>query len=277
MMARPNRGPGVLHRRAPDPSAQSSSRIAQVPSVLPSSTTTISCGTSWSRSSRWRCSTVEAMHPSSSRAGMTTRELRQRGQRRVGSGGVRHAHAVPESASQSGCASAWRRISSRMSGVRAARGPAPGLRGQRRVEDEPGDVERRGAGRPAATACSAEALPAPALSCAKRQGRARRPPETLTTRGRPRRGRVELALEQRDEVGGVEAVPHLVPPAAEADVPRAAAGAASCGPSKRRCPGRAGRTARPRRAPRSGRSRPGSRRRRRTRGRAARSRAWSTP
>ena len=45
---------------------------SQVPSVLPSSTTTISCGTLCSRSSRCRCSTVEQMQPSSLRAGMTT-------------------------------------------------------------------------------------------------------------------------------------------------------------------------------------------------------------
>src|SRR2546430_3340614 len=50
----------------------SDSSIVQVSSALPSSTTMISCGTSWSRSSTWRCSTVDTMQPSSSRAGITT-------------------------------------------------------------------------------------------------------------------------------------------------------------------------------------------------------------
>src|SRR5208282_3132354 len=49
-----------------------SHKIFQVESVLPSSTTTISCGTFCRLNSKCRCSTVEAMHPSSSRAGMTT-------------------------------------------------------------------------------------------------------------------------------------------------------------------------------------------------------------
>src|SRR6266480_7783331 len=50
----------------------SDSSIVQVSSALPSSTTMISCGTSWSLSSTWRCSTVDTMQPSSSRAGITT-------------------------------------------------------------------------------------------------------------------------------------------------------------------------------------------------------------
>ena len=48
------------------------SRICQVASVLPSSTTTISWAMPCRRSSTWRCSTVEAMQPSSLRAGITT-------------------------------------------------------------------------------------------------------------------------------------------------------------------------------------------------------------
>src|ERR1035437_3564892 len=48
-----------------------SARISQVRSVLPSSTTTISCGIWFSRSSRSRCSTVERIQPSSLRAGIT--------------------------------------------------------------------------------------------------------------------------------------------------------------------------------------------------------------
>ena len=49
-----------------------SSRVCHVPSLLPSSTTTISCGTRLSFSSRCKCSTVAAMQPCSLRAGMTT-------------------------------------------------------------------------------------------------------------------------------------------------------------------------------------------------------------
>lgn len=41
-------------------------------SLESSSTTMISCGTLRRSSSRWRCSTVDAMQPSSSRAGMMT-------------------------------------------------------------------------------------------------------------------------------------------------------------------------------------------------------------
>ena len=47
-------------------------RISHVRSELPSSTGMISCGTCWRRNSRCRCSIVDAMHHSSSRAGMTT-------------------------------------------------------------------------------------------------------------------------------------------------------------------------------------------------------------
>ncbi len=79
----------------------------------------ISCGTSWRRSSRCRCSTVEAMQPSSSRAGMTTVSFseRQRASGRRAAGRPCRINAAAETSSQSGLLSAWPRISSRMSSV----------------------------------------------------------------------------------------------------------------------------------------------------------------
>ena len=62
---------------------QVSCSLSQVESVLPSSTTTISCGTLCKRSSTYRCSTVEAMQPSSSRAGMTMLNIVNGGRSRV--------------------------------------------------------------------------------------------------------------------------------------------------------------------------------------------------
>ena len=71
-------------------------RRDHVRSMLPSSTTTISCGTFRIRSSRWRCSTIELMLPFSSRAGTTT-DRSDRG--RVWAGdeitGLRSAPASP--------------------------------------------------------------------------------------------------------------------------------------------------------------------------------------
>ena len=76
---------GVLHgrqrRHVASPVVAGSSHVA---SVLPSSTTTISWGTPLSRSSRCRCSTVEAMQPSSSRAGITTLSLVSAGRAGLG-------------------------------------------------------------------------------------------------------------------------------------------------------------------------------------------------
>ena len=54
----------------------SAAERAQVASVLPSSTTTISCSMPCSRNSTYRCSTVAPTRPSSSRAGITTESSR---------------------------------------------------------------------------------------------------------------------------------------------------------------------------------------------------------
>ena len=84
MMARPKPcGPGLFTGVQLRHRGLHLCRMAQVWSVLPSSTTTISWGTPRNVSSRWRCLTVEAMQPSSSRAGMTM-DRRERGMFRVG-------------------------------------------------------------------------------------------------------------------------------------------------------------------------------------------------
>ncbi len=63
---------GILNRTQFGNVRASRPRISQVESVLPSSTTTISWLIPLSRNSRCKCSTVEAMHPASSLAGITT-------------------------------------------------------------------------------------------------------------------------------------------------------------------------------------------------------------
>lgn len=72
-IARPNPcGPGLRTGTSSSICCAVSLIICHVRSVEPSSTTRISCRTPWRRSSRWRCSMVEATHFSSFLAGMIT-------------------------------------------------------------------------------------------------------------------------------------------------------------------------------------------------------------
>ena len=81
VMARPKPCGGPLGTSAVRDALAEFGDDSAVRSLLPSSTTMISCGTLSSRSSTCKCSTVEAMHPSSSLAGIHDRQ--QLGDRRA--------------------------------------------------------------------------------------------------------------------------------------------------------------------------------------------------
>ena len=187
----------------------------------------ISWGTSWIRSSRCRCSTVEAMQPASSRAGITTVSLWSGGS--VGSGSRRSVMALAcrRCRASRDASIGVLRISSRMSsvvrvgaqsqalvGTATGRAPSRECRTGARPGPVPPDGRRSGCGT-RRSACASDRAE-------------RTPPLTLTTRGMVAIAARDLLLDQRHEIRRVQAVPHLVTRDRRSRCTAAGACAASC-------------------------------------------------